>query len=163
MILPFYLIMNKYKQIVLLTILMSMIGTKTIAQTLVLHHANGTTTDVELLTQPQVRFQDDKVLITSSIINMEFPKNDVLTFTFKGNESGIKSPNVDINVTQKNGQIIFHGIKPLEVIEVYNTRGIRVPVNIQRFGDNAKLSLSSIPSGVYLLNVNGRTTKFTKP
>lgn len=38
------------------------------AQTLVLHHANGTTTDVQLYTMPQVKFEGDKVLITSTVL-----------------------------------------------------------------------------------------------
>lgn len=132
------------------------------AQTLVLHHANGKTTDVELLTMPQVKFQNDKVFITSSVLDMEFSKEDVLTFTYKGGTSGINNPKAKVDFSKENGQIIFHGIKPLEKVALYNTKGIRIPVKILRNGDTITLPLSSIPSGVYLLNVNGRITKFTK-
>lgn len=132
------------------------------AQTLVLHHANGTTTDVELLTQPQVKFQNDKVLITSIVLNMEFPKEDILTFTFKGKAAGIKNVQGKASVTQENGRLIFHGIKSSDKIAVYNTKGIRIPVSLQRSGDFISMSISSIPTGVYLLNVNGKTSKFTK-
>lgn len=132
------------------------------AQTLVLHHANGNTTDVELLTQPQVKFQNDKVLITSSVLNMEYPKEDVLTFTFKGKASDLSRPKGDVDFSKENGQLVFHGVKSSEKIAVYNTKGIRIPVRIQRSGDTATLPLSSIPTGVYLLNVNGKTSKFTK-
>lgn len=133
------------------------------AQTLVLHHADGTTTDVELLTQPQVKFQNDKVLITSTVLNMEYPKENVLTFTFKGKSTDIKGVKANLNVTNENGQIVFHGVKSSEKIAVYNLKGVRVPVKIQRHGDSVALPLSSIPSGVYMLNVNGKTSKFTKP
>ena len=132
------------------------------AQILVLHHANGKTTDVELLTQPQVKFQNDKVLITSTILNMEYPKEDVLTFTFKGGTLGIKSLKSNCNYSKENGQIVFHGVKSSEKIAVYNMKGIRIPVEIYRNGDTATLPLSAIPSGVYLLYVNGKTSKFTK-
>ena len=54
------------------------------AQTLVLHHADGTTTDVELYTQPRVEFQNDRVLITSPVLSMDYAKADVLRFTYKG-------------------------------------------------------------------------------
>ena len=40
------------------------------AQTLILHHTNGTTTDIDLYTMPQVKFQNDKVLITSTVLDM---------------------------------------------------------------------------------------------
>ena len=145
-----------------LCLLMLMGVSKVSAQTLVLHHANGTTTDVELYTMPQVKFQDDKVFITSTVLDMEYPKQDVLRFTYKGSASGIIDTKAKANVSQENGQLVFHGMKSSDKIAVYNTKGIRIPMQLQRNGSTATLPLSAIPSGVYLLNVNGRTSKFTK-
>lgn len=133
------------------------------AQVLVIHHADGKTTDVELLTQPQVKFYNNKVLITSSVLKMEYPKEDVLTFTFKGGSLGINSPQEDhLSFSQEDGKIVFHNIKSSEKIALYNTKGVRIPISVIRNGEDATLPLSSIPSGVYLLNVNGKTSKFTK-
>lgn len=132
------------------------------AQTLVLHHANGTTTDVELFTMPQVKFQNDKVLITSTVLDMEYSKSDVLKFTYKGGTSGVSSPKEQSDYSQENGQLVFHGIKSTDKLAVYAVNGIRVPVRFERSGSSATLPLSSIPSGVYVLSVNGRTSKFTK-
>lgn len=146
----------------LVTLLSSMSNIHVNAQTLVLQHANGKTTDVELLTLPKVQFQNDKVLITSTVLNMEFPKDDVLNFTFKGKGTSINTTKGNLNYSKENGQIVFHGIKSSDKIAVYNAKGIQIPVKIQRSGEHATLPLSSIPSGVYLLNVNGRTSKFTK-
>lgn len=144
--------------------LMSLLGIRqATAQTLVLWHADGTQTDVQLYTQPQVKFQGDKVLITSTVLNMEYPKSDILRFTYKGSFTGINNPTVKANYAEQDGQLIFNGVKPQDKIAVYTVSGIRVPVTIQRTGDTAVLPLSAIPSGVYLLNVNGRTSKFTKP
>ena len=133
------------------------------AQTLVLHHANGTTTDVELYTMPQVKFEGDKILITSTVLDMEYSKQDVLRFTYKGGALGISKSNGKAEYSQENGQLVFHGIKSTDNIAVHTAKGIRVPVRIQRSGSTATLPLSSIPSGVYLLTVKGRTSKFTKP
>ncbi len=133
------------------------------AQTLVLHHANGTTTDVELYTMPQVKFDGDRVLITSTVLDMEYPKQDVLRFTYKGGALGISKPNGKVEYSKENGQLVFHGIKSTGDIAVHTVKGIRVPVRIQLSGSTATLPLSAIPSGVYLLTVNGRTSKFTKP
>ncbi len=132
------------------------------AQTLVLHHANGKTTDVALYTQPQVKFEGDKVLITSTVLDMEYDKKDVLSFTYKGGTLGISNPKEKANVSQENGQLVFHGIKSTDKITVHTVKGIRVPVRLQHSGSSATLPLSAIPSGVYLLTVNGRTSKFTK-
>ena len=133
------------------------------AQTLVLLHADGTTTDVQLYTQPQVKFQNNKVLITSSVLNMEYPKENILRFTYKGGSANISSPTEKASFSQQGEQLVFRGIKAEDKLAVYNTSGIRVPVTIKRDGDTATLPLSAIPSGVYLLNVNGKTSKFAKP
>lgn len=132
------------------------------AQTLVLHHANGKTTDVELYTQPQVKFVGNKVLITSTVLDMEYDKQDVLRFTYKGGSTGISTPNAKADVSQENGQLVFHGVKSTDKIMVHTVKGILVPVRLQHSGSSATLPLSAIPSGVYLLTVNGRTSKFTK-
>lgn len=158
--------LNSRKRLWIMALLATLLSSTSIiqvnAQTLVLQHANGKTTDVELLTLPKVQFQNDKVLITSTVLNMEFPKDDVLNFTFKGKSTGINTPKGNLNYSKENGQIVFHGVNSSDKIAVYNAKGIQIPVKIQRSGDQATLSLSSIPSGVYLLNINGRTSKFTK-
>lgn len=156
--------MGKHMKLILLTVCLFVLkGISNVsAQSLVLHHANGTTTDVELYKMPQVKFQDDKVLITSTVLDMEFSKFDVLKFTYKGGASGITSPSVKARYTQEDGRIVFHGINATDKLVLYALNGIRVPVNFQRSGSYASLPLASIPSGVYVLSINGRTSKFTK-
>ncbi len=151
----------KRKRLMFLALLLVATGLR--AQTLVLWHADGTTTDVELYTQPQVKFQDDKVVITSTVLSMEYAKADVLRFTYKGGSIAAGIPAAKASVSQENGQLVFHGVKAGEPIAVYTSNGIRIPVRLTRHGDSATLPLSAIPSGVYLLSVNGRTSKFTKP
>lgn len=155
--------MNKKLFAVILCLMALCFGHEVKAQTLVLHHADGTTTDVELYTQPQVLFENDKVLIISTVLNMEFPKDNVLRFTYKGSSLAIASPHADADYSHEGGQLVFHGIKTMDKIAVYTANGIRVPVRITHTGSDAVLSLSQIPSGVYVLSVNGRTSKFTKP
>ena len=133
------------------------------AQTLVLHHSDGTTTDVELYTQPRVEFQNDKVLVTSTVLNMEFAKNDVLRFTYKGSSLGVTAPKAEADMSRDGDRLVFHNVKATDQVAVYTANGIRVPVRLQRSGSDAALTLSQIPTGVYLLSVNGRTSKFTRP
>lgn len=72
------------------------------AQSLILWHSDGTTTEVDLLNKPFVKFVKDKVLVTSTIINLEYDKNDVLRFTYSGSmEDGINSPVTEANIEQK--------------------------------------------------------------
>lgn len=132
------------------------------AQTLVLHHSDGTTTDVELYTQPRVEFQNDRVVITSTVLNMDYAKTDVLRFTYKGSGLGISTPKAEADMTRDGDRLVFHGIKTSDAVAVYKPNGIRVPVHLTLTGTDAVLPLSQIPQGVYLLSVNGRTSKFTR-
>ena len=133
-------------------------------QTLVLHHSDGTTTDVELFLMPRVSFENDKVLVTSPVLNLEYAKEDVLMFTYKGGSlTAIQTPGTDAGYTIDNGQLVFHGIRQGDKVAVYNAAGIGLHVSLSRHGDDVSLPLSSIPPGVYVISVNGRTFKITKP
>ena len=152
------------KMITLVMCLMSLIGIGSAsAQTLVLHHADGTTTDVELYLMPRIQFQNDHVLITSSVLDMDYPKESVLRFSYKGVTNDVKAVKRDADYSRENGQLVFHGIGQTDKVAVYNTNGIRVPVRLSSSGNDVTLPLASIPSGVYVLSVNGRTSKFSKP
>lgn len=134
------------------------------SQILVLHHADGSTTDVELYLMPRVNFEADKVLITSTILDMEYPKENILRFTYKSKDTKINAPKANVKYSTENGQLVFHGVKSTDKVAVYTVNGIRVPVQLTHTaGNDVVLPLASVPSGVYLLNVNGKTSKFTKP
>ena len=102
------------------------------------------------------------VLFLFFVIYLEYNKNDIIRFTYKGKSTDIISPSLEADFEQKDGQIIFHDIKSADQLAVYKTNGIRVPVHFVIQGKDAIFPLSSIPSGVYLFCVNGQTSKFTK-
>lgn len=153
--------MKHTRLLLLLALLLVAAGLR--AQTLVLHHSDGTTTDVELYTQPRVLFEGDKVLIISTVLNMEYPKDGVLRFTYKGGSLAVNSPKAEADVSRDNDRLVFHGVKSHDKVAVYNAKGIRIPVSLSRQDNDVALPLSAIPSGVYVLSVNGRTSKFTRP
>ena len=144
-------------------LLLVILGSSTAkSQTLVIWQKDGTTMDVELYTQPQVQFANDKVYITSSVINLEYDANNILRFTYKGKDTAISSPKTEADYTQEGDRLVFHGVLSTNKIALYKVNGIRVPANFIYNGNDAILSLSSIPSGIYVLCVNGKTSKFTK-
>ena len=131
--------------------------------TLVLYHADGTTTDVALYLKPRVVFDGDMVRITSTVLDMEYPKANILRFSYKGSGTGITAPKNDADYTREGDRLVFHGISSSDKVAVYNSDGIRVPVHLSAASDGVTLSISSIPKGVYVLSVNGKTSKFVKP
>lgn len=133
------------------------------AQTLVLHHSNGTTTDVELYTEPSVKFTADKVLVTSSVLNMEYDIDDILRFTYKGDETDIDSPKSDGGYTREHDRIVFHDMKSIHDVNVVTLKGHRLATRLILSGTDVVLPLSEIPSGMFLITVRGKTFKVTKP
>ena len=131
--------------------------------TLVLYHADGTTTDIALYLKPRVVFDGDLVRITSTVLDMEYPKSNILRFTYKQNVTGISSPKNKADYTRDGDHFVFHGISSTDEVTVFNSDGISVPVHLSAASDGVTLSISSIPKGVYLLNVNGKTSKFVRP
>lgn len=131
--------------------------------TLVLWHADGTTTDVSLYLKPKVEFKGDKVLVTSTVLDMEYPKSDILRFSYKGNGTDIAILKSEARYSKEGDRLVFHGVTSKEKVAVYTTSGIRVPVSLTDTPDGLSLPLSSIPQGVYVLSVNGKSSKFTRP
>lgn len=130
--------------------------------TLVLWLSDGTKTDIEVSQLPQIKFENDKVIITSSVLNMEYKAEEVLRFTYKGEGTAISPIQDEAGVSQENGRLVFHGISSANQVSVYSTNGTRIPVSLSNNGGFYSLSLSTIPTGVYILKVNGKTSKFTK-
>lgn len=132
-------------------------------QTLVLHHANGKTTEVELYTLPRIQMTDDKMVITVQGSKQEFEKTDVVRFTYKGIGTGISTMKPQTSYRVDEDRVTFYDISPADRISVYNTSGVQIPVRPANDGNKAVLSLAQLPSGVYLVTINGRTLKFILP
>ena len=130
---------------------------------LVLHHADGKTTEVELYTMPRIQMEADKMIITSQGVSQEFAKTDVVRFTYKGVGTGINTMKAETCYRVDEDQVTFYGISSTDRINVYNTGGVQIPVRLTADGKDAVLSLAQLPSGVYLVNINGRTLKFIRP
>ena len=148
-----------------LTLLLSIIANQFVcADTpkLILHHPDGTTTEVELYVMPVIEFNGDHLTVTSDIVNLEFAQADVVRFTYSGIEknTGIVGPKSD--VVQQDDRLVFKGIKRGDKIAIYTTDGKQVPVMPTMRGTDAVLPLSALKGGIYLLKVNDRTSKFTK-
>ncbi len=133
------------------------------AQTLIIHHNDGTMTNVALYLKPRVVFDGELVRITSAVLDMEYPKENVLKFSYEGMANDIQIPFADAEHSSEAGQLVFHGIEGTDKVAVYNDKGIRLHLNLVRQGNDICLPLADIPSGVYVLSVNGKSSKFLKP
>jgi len=155
--------MKRQKILILALLMFALNASAQNNATLVLWHADGTTTDVALYLKPRVVFDGDLVRITSTVLDMEYPKSNILRFSYTGKGSSISNPQSEASFTRDGDHLIFHGIRSTDKVAVYNSDGIRVPVQLSAASDGVTLSISSIPKGVYVLSVNGKTSKFVRP
>lgn len=140
-------------------------GSQPKIETLVLWHANGTTTEISLHKKPRVTFSPDKVLIKGSGVNFEYPSKDIIKFTYKKEDivNEIDAPMNQANFTRDEERIVFNGIKSSDEVVLYKLNGSHVPVHLTHtINGDITFSLSDIPFGVYILNVNGSTYKIVK-
>ena len=135
--------------------------------TLVLWHVDGTTTSVALNQMPRVEFLGDKLRITSSVLHMEYPRSEICRFTYKRKKDihvGVaQTEHAAIDFQRDGDRLIFQGVRKADGVEVYSPDGKRIPVKLAESAQGVSLSLSSIPRGVYVLSVNGKTSKISLP
>ena len=144
-----------------LIIVSSRLSVSAQTQVLVLHHADKTTTEVELYTQPKITFEGNQMVIASSVLNLSFQVGDVVRFSYRDKSTAVKQPDADY--TQQNGMMIFNGIKDVSKIAVYKSDGTGVPVHFCSYDGHLAFSLSSLPTGIYILSINGKTAKIVRP
>lgn len=155
-------VMKNRFTLLLLAVLMIPVTADAQAQILVLWHADGTTTDVDLNSEPKVTFTDNTLQIRSYILDMEYPAEEIVRFTFKGHETSIDTPKDNAGYQQQDSRIVFHHVTASDNIAIYRPDGIRLPIHLTFDSGDAVLPLSSLPKGTYILSVNGRTSKFIR-
>ena len=154
----------KKKLLILLMAVLTLPATmKAQTPTLVLHHADGKTSEVELYTMPRIQMTAEKMIVTVQGSRQEFPKSDVVRFTYKGIATGISTVRPETRYRVDEDRVTFYGIGSADRISVYNSGGFQIPVRLTGDGTEAVLSLAPLPKGVYLVSINGRTFKFIRP
>lgn len=152
------------KQLII-TLLLLATASMTMAQgqTLVLHHADGKTTEVELYTLPRIQMTADKMIITVQGISQEYSKTDVLRFTYKGVGTGINNVSPTTSFRIDEDRITFHGVPETGAVKIFDAKGMQIPVSLTAVGSDTVLSLAQLPKGVYLVTINERTIKIVRP
>ena len=132
--------------------------------TLNVHHANGTKTAIQLYTRPLISFDDNFVIISSPVLQFRFNSKDVIRFTYSGGQLPDKIKEVDNkNAFTQKGEFIFFDSKVKSTdIKIYSEDGKSLPLKVNVDGNRPSLSLSTLQPGVYLLSINGNTTKILK-
>lgn len=116
---------------------------------------NGKAEVFKLEEKPAISFSPDEMLISTSSLSSSYPRTDVQTMMFLDNVATTARPSLSddsVSYSYENGVFTCAGHE----IAVFNVNGERVETS------RDSISISSLPSGVYIINVNGRSIKIMK-
>ena len=154
---------NVLALLVLLTVFC--VGTRAAqVETLVVKLKNGSETAFFLKDKPQVKFEGTNLKVTSSAGDATFALADVLQFTYdKRDTSGINETVTEpTGVIFKDDVLVVSQLKVNAVVSVYGLDGILVRQWKAPHAGIFRLSLSELPSGLYLVKVDNITYKIMK-
>ena len=132
--------------------------------TLVVKMKNGAETAFFLKDKPNVTFEGTNLKVVSEKTTTTFALADVLRFTYvKRDPSGIDEQIVDpTEISYEDGVLVISQIKAGASVGVYALDGKLVrQLKAQRSG-TYRLSLSDLPTGLYLVKADNVTYKITK-
>ena len=151
----------------ILTMLLLMLPLGLAADTLtslIVLQKDGTKSTFELATKPQVTFEGTDLKIHSGETDATISLSQIVRYWFETRDaSGVTEMNVDESaVSYEGGTLVLSGLKTGTTANVYSTDGRLVQsLTAQRDG-SYRLSLSSLPTGVYVVKMNTTTYKIMK-
>ena len=128
---------------------------------LVIDFSDGSNISFALAKQPVLTFADNRLCVSVEGQKSEFELSDVLNFHFKEDPSDIRSPRVDNNYTiswHRDDLIVISNVSSDAVIRLYGIDGALYPNGVNVNGDRVEISLSALPKGNYLININNSRT-----
>ncbi len=132
---------------------------------LVVHLKDGTSTTFQLDDEPRATFSDGMLKVVSSSLSMDFPREEVLRFTYGYSDAeGISMlPSESFGGVIENGVFILSGLNDYVAVRLFSVDGKLL--SEVRTGSDGKVNipLDAYPSGVYVLQSKGFIHKFTKP
>lgn len=129
---------------------------------LIIHLSDGTVQSIKLYTRPQVTFEGDRVVFTSPVATFSYDAQQVLRFTYSGNATSIRNPKSEASFRKEGEQVIFDASVKASDVQLFTEDGKQLATSLSIANGRSSLSLKTLPAGVYLLKVNGRTSKIMK-
>lgn len=117
--------------------------------------------------KPSVTFEGTSLKVTCENVSATatFALSDIVRFTYKdSNPSGIDEVNAgeDTGLDYVGGTLVISQVKAGDSVGIYTTDGRQVQkLDVKRSG-TYRLSLSSLPTGVYVVKTGTLTYKITK-
>lgn len=125
--------------------------------------SDGKVVSINLNEEPKTTYKDGNLIITTTKNSVTYPLENVRRYTYVSNSVGIDSPEVLGAAFASDGETItFKGLKPHTQISLYNVAGQLLKTIDCGSQSQMVISASHMPTGVYIVKVNGGTYKITK-
>ena len=135
------------------------------ADDMVLHVwlADGQTMSINLSEEPRTTYSDGNLVIMTTKTTVTFPLEKVKKFSYRDASNGISQPNVVKAAFSADGETLsFSDLKSGTTILLYNVAGQLLRSVNPDSENRAVVSVSQLPTGVYVVKMNDATYKITK-
>lgn len=134
------------------------------ANRLVVTMTNGEKTEFKLADNPIATIDGDVLLVTCSESVSEFILADVKNFTYMTDGAGADDVEMDVaNLFSYHDNIVrFDVCEQNRNVSITDIAGIVMLETVIDAGQICELSVATYSPGIYLVTVNGCTTKITK-
>lgn len=129
-------------------------------KTLIVELQEGNKTEFVLSRSPILTFANKVLQIEISGSSNNFEINNVKQFYFDDASTGISpisSSNMKI-ISQDNNHIVIEGINETDKVHIYSVDGKMMNNRVKVNRNRAEISLTSLPKGIYLINVSNKQT-----
>lgn len=117
---------------------------------------------INLKDEPLITISEESMQITTPELVLSYGIKEVHKFTYSDFETGISNKLSPVDFYQEGLRIVLHNVRSKNGIALYGVNGMSIPINVEQQGDKYVISLDDLSSGVYLLNVDGKTTKILR-
>ena len=122
---------------------------------------DGSTATISFDENPVIKLQPEKLIVKTDVATTEFDRSAVARFNYVTDLSGVEViEKNDVEVVNKGGVLSFANLPTDSEIKLYSVDG-KLLKNVIATGSYT-LELTNLSTGVYILNVNGVSTKIAK-
>lgn len=133
------------------------------SQTLVIWQKDGSKVYYSLDEQPKTTFTSEDLVITTNSATISYPLTKIQRYTYEGGSLGINDIKAHgISISHHGEDIIVIDLPVGKSISIYSIDGKQL-LSKQSDGSNRQtLSLSTLPTGVYIIKAETINYKFMK-
>ena len=126
--------------------------------------ADGQIVTISLNEEPVTTYSEGNLIITTISTTITYPLEQVDRYTYvtENMSEGDGVPDGIKGILSNDGETLtFKGLKSISGICIYSASGQLIRT-VKANGDKVAVSLSQLPTGVYLVKANGVTYKISK-